>query len=525
VSGRPVQVVWLKRDLRTADHRPLAAAAAAGPVLPLFVAEPDLWAEPDMSGRQWAFAAECLSDLRADLREIGLPLLIRTGDIVDALADLRGRFGDIHLRSHEETGNGWTYARDKRVLAWARETGTPWTEERQFGIQRRLKTRSGWAAHWDQFMGEPLAPDPVGAQAANVSGLNLGAVPSAADLGLAGDPCPERQTGGRTEALSLLASFLDHRGRRYRSEMSSPLLASDACSRLSPHLAWGTISMREAAQATYAKMRALKGVEDDGAGYHRASLSSFSGRLHWHCHFMQKLEDEPAIEFRNFHPGYDGMRPDADPDVLEAWIEGRTGFPFVDACMRALKATGWMNFRMRAMLTAFSSYHLWSHWREPGLALARRFTDYEAGIHWSQSQMQSGTTGINTVRIYNPVKQSTDQDPDGRFIREWVPELRAVPDRFIHEPWKLSPIEAADIVFRPGADYPERVVDHVAAARRAREAVFGRRRDPAFREIADAIQEKHGSRKSGMRRTGERPRKAARNKADDAQGSLDLGGS
>ena len=130
---------------------------------------------------------------------------------------------------------------------------------------------------------------------------------------------------------------------------------------------------------------------------------------------MQKLEDEPAIEWRNFARVFNGLRPgDATPleglhrDHFEAWCEGRTGYPMVDACMRQLRATGWLNFRMRAMLVSFAAYHLGLHWREPGLFLARQFLDFEPGIHWSQMQMQSGTTGINTLRIYSPAKQARD---------------------------------------------------------------------------------------------------------------------
>ena len=163
-------------------------------------------------------------------------------------------------------------------------------------------------------------------------------------------------------------------------------------------------------------------------------VSSFGSRLHWHCHFIQKLESEPAIEFHDFHPFMRGIRP-MDSERFQAWTEGRTGVPFVDACMRALLAHGWINFRMRAMLMSFASYHLWLPWRESGLHLARQFVDYEPGIHWSQCQMQSGSTAINTIRIYNPVKQGQDHDPNGCFIREWCPELASLPDVYLHEPW------------------------------------------------------------------------------------------
>ena len=138
-------------------------------------------------------------------------------------------------------------------------------------------------------------------------------------------------------------------------------------------------------------------------------VSSFESRLHWHCHFIQKLEDQPAIEFSDFHPFIRGIRA-LDVERLTAWSEGRTGVPFVDACMRALQAHGWINFRMRAMLMSFASYNLWLPWRDSGLHLARQFVDYEPGIHWSQCQMQSGSTSINTIRIYNPIKQGMDHD-------------------------------------------------------------------------------------------------------------------
>ena len=388
----------------------------------------------------------------------------------------------------------------------------PWHELPQFGVIRPITSRNGWAKAWDRAMAEPLTSAPHAL--APLAGNWPTGIPLARDLGLAPDLCPQRQRGGRSAGIAALESFLGERGRDYRFRMSSPVTAFDASSRLSPHLTWGTLAMREVAQASRARLNGLRGDESAAARSWRASMISFTGRQHWHCHFMQKLEDEPRIEFENLHRAYNGLRPDVpDADRLAAWREGRTGFPFVDACMRALAAHGWINFRMRAMLVSFASYHLWLPWRETGLHLARQFVDYEPGIHWSQVQMQSGTTGINTMRVYNPVKQGHDQDPTGVFVRRWVPELAAVPLAHLHEPWRW--VGAGSLA------YPSPIVDHVAAAAAARAALHAVRQRAGHRVTAARIAEKHGSRKAGMPMTG-RKRGARPKPADTGQLAFDL---
>jgi deoxyribodipyrimidine photo-lyase len=511
-----IAVAWFKRDLRVHDHAPLAAAVATGqPVLPLYIMEPGLWRLPEMAGRHFDFLRECLIDLDAALARRGARLVVRVGEATELLAALHASHGIASLHAHEETGLLWTYDRDRAVRRWARAAGVPFLEAPQHGVIRRLPSRDGWARAWDRFMAARRVPAPGTIRFAD---LPSGDMPDAAALGLGPDPCPERQQGGRAAALERLRSFLEVRGRDYRRTMASPLLAYDACSRLSADLALGTLSMREALQAA---SRALSRHREAGDASHAASLRSFVSRLHWHCHFIQKLEDEPGLERRNLHRGYDGLRPEpADPAVVAAWIEGRTGFPFVDACMRALAATGWLNFRMRAMAMSFSSYHLWQHWRQPAIALARRFTDFEAGIHYPQAQMQSGTTGVNTARIYNPVKQSRDQDPEGVFIRRWVPELAALPNSWLHEPWAAPPALLADRGLRLGETYPRPLVDPVRAAREARERIHALRRTADHRAEAGEIQQKHGSRRSGLG-SAERPRRR-RGDQGQRQGSLPL---
>ena len=521
-----IQVVWFKRDLRIADHAPLAAALRAGPVLPLLVIEPEFWRQPDASGRQHAFLAECVAELREDLAKQGLPLVMRIGAVPDVLAAIHARTPIAALHSHMETGNAWTFARDKAVARWCRAQGVPWHEAPQFGVVRGANDRNRWAARWEAFMGEPVVTTPPGTGAR--PDVASDPWPSASALGLADDPCPGRQRGGRRAALDLLDTFLSGRGRNYHREMSSPLTAADACSRLSPHLAFGTLSMREAVQAAYVRRSELAGMPPQARPMDLRAIDAFIARLHWHCHFIQKLEDEPEIEFRCFHPAFEHARPRDSEDSairLAAWSQGRTGWPFVDACMRSLEATGWINFRMRAMLVAVASYHLWLDWRDTGPVLARRFTDYEPGIHWSQMQMQSGTTAINTLRIYNPVKQGKDQDPQGHFVRRWVPELAAVPDTFIHEPWTMPPSVQNTVGVLIGRDYPAPVADHVAGARLARERIRDIRRTDGFRDGQVAILERHGSRKGagrGRKAFPKQDRMLAQPAAEDRQLTLDL---
>ena len=481
-----LQLVWFKRDLRSVDHAPLVEAAARGPVLPLYVAEPAYWALPDTSGRQWEAIADGLHDLRQDLARLGQPLVVRTGDVIEVFEALHAGPGIAALWSHEETGNAWTYARDRRVIAWARARGIAWHEIPTGGVHRRLRSRARWASGWEAR----IAPAPLAEPALPpLSGIAPGPIPTANDLGMAPDSCPGRQRGGRRRGERALQTFLAGRAEGYQRGMSSPLSAQTRCSRLSVALATGTLSLREV-------VHALRAARARGGSVPARDLAAFDKRLHWHCHFIQKLESEPAIEFRNVHRGFDGLREDQfNHEWFGAWQRGETGWPFVDACLRALQQTGWINFRMRAMLVSVSSYHLWLHWPAPARQLARWFTDYEPGIHYPQVQMQAGVTGINIPRMYNPVKQSQDQDPRGEFIRRWLPELQGVPDTWIHTPWQMGAARQRAAGLRIGENYPAPVRDHEHAAREARAKLTAWKRAYVAREESQRVFEKHGSRK------------------------------
>jgi deoxyribodipyrimidine photo-lyase len=490
------RVVWFKRDLRVQDHWPLFEAAQRGPVLCLYVVEPSLWAQPDAAAQHYGFIRESLNVLDQELQALGNRLHVAVGEVVDVLSALHTTSPFEAVHAHEETGNAHTFARDLAVGRWCRAQGVGWHEWAQFGVVRRLHDRREWQPRWERHMAQAQAPWPTSLQTPPLSVTHVWPwgtrpLPTAIELGLDPHAPPQRQRGGRVQAQHVLHEFLNKRSVRYRGGISSPLSAPDACSRLSPYLAYGCLSMREVVQATRAQLNTL----DPAAKRHRLGLQGFVSRLYWHCHFIQKLESEPELEWRNLHRGYDGLREaDWNPAHFEALTEGRTGWPMVDACVAMLRETGWLNFRMRAMLVSVAAYPLWLHWQPVGHWLARQFLDYEPGIHWPQMQMQSGTTGINATRVYNPIKQAMDHDPQGHFVRQWLPALRHVPNSWLFEPWRMGNDVAARFGLRVGQDIAVPSVELMDALRTSKARMHALRRQPSVRAAKAAVVERHASR-------------------------------
>ena len=448
-----LQIVWFKRDLRVQDHTALARATRLGPTLCLYAVELEHWAQSCTSDRQWQFVRECVLSLDVQLEALGAGLEVQVAPAVDVLDTLYARLGHFTLHSHEETGGLWSYERDRAVAAWCNQRGVSWHEYPQNGVVRPVSRREGrFKEHWDAWSMshlEMLPAQPVWLSPAT------GQTPALLPIAVRTDPlpCPGRQRGGLQAARDLLDSFLAVRGEGYSANMSATATAEEGCSRLSPHIAHGSLSLRQIAHT-------VRHANANAAPKHwHRQLHSYVTRLWWHCYWLQVLENKPDMEDRAQVPEMERLLRPMNLAHWEAWTTGRTGWPMVDACMRFLHHHGWINFRMRAMLVTVATQTLSLPWRPVSDWLAHLFVDFEPGIHYSQVQMHSSMSGNPVLRLYNPVTQARELDPQGSFVRHWVPELRSVPDSWIFLPWAL-PVEVRVRFGLVGeADYPLPVVD------------------------------------------------------------------
>ena len=479
----PINIVWFKRDLRLTDHRPLKEAIDSGlPLLLIYIFEPELIQDSHYSERHWRFVYQSLNDLNHQLAAYKTEIVMFKGEPTEVVSTLFSTNSVHSIFSHEEIGMAKTFARDKRVKALCKEHRINWIESPSGAVIRGARSRDNWLDNWDErIKGSLQQPDLTKLTPASLASLKQ--LPRFEPHIDWLQPDSMMQYGGPTAAASVLDSFLKERGQLYSKAISKPSASRKHCSRLSPYLAWGNISLAEVYQQ--AKPKGVKGQWEK-------SLRAFRSRLHWHCHFIQKFESEIEIENHPINAGYNNFPWRTDDKVaqdLEAWESGMTGVPLVDACMRALNRTGYINFRMRAMLVSFLCHYLKIDWRLGSPHLARHFLDFEPGIHFPQLQMQAGTTGIHTLRIYNPTLQAEEHDPEGHFIAKWIPELSTLPKELRRTPWAMGGLEKQ--MLESDFNYPEPIVDLKQSAAEARELFWGWRERPEVQMHNRAILRRH----------------------------------
>ena len=523
-------VVWHRKHLRLDDQLAVARATEADVVCPLFVFDPSFYADSGLAcdarlrllheavgslDRLYAAAPGPTATrsapesrrriesagLRPDAGEDsddaplagadGTGLTVGYGDPVAALSQFVDAGWDVVTMAAPTSRYG--KRRDERVRD---ACGDAITFVSGDGLVRdREWSRRGWQDHLTSWLtATQHSPDWSGVTRL---GVDTGVTPAAVDVAFDVDPTKRKvPTGTHRVAAERLGSFIG-RIEAYPEHISAPQKAREGASGLSPFLNFGLLSVRQVYQAVTDRAPPCRGVE------------MFTDRLAWNRHYNQKLADWPGWTETAVNPVFEGYNEDRhDPELVRAWKRGETGFPMVDASMRCLAGSGWLNFRMRAMCASFFAHVLHQPWWIGADWYHHHLVDSDVGINYTQWQSQAGIVGKPAQRVYNPRKQVRDQDPDGEWITEWVPELSPLPSQFLPRPERAPLAVQDDCGVVVGETYPRPVVDFEArreafwsryervrpeaAARLAQPEIAKRASFSGGYGAAKAIAEKHG---------------------------------
>ena len=481
-SKEEINIVWFKRDLRLQDNEAIHNALALNKrILFLYVFENTLINDPHYDERHWNFIRQSLEDLNKQLKDYKTRVLCIRTDVINAFNQLLDTYKINTVFSHQETGLLITYNRDKDFARYCRNNSIKWVENSNNAVLRGLLNREDWFEKWEVYMQNTQYKNELKTQQ-TLSTEEVSILEKYFQVEKLQTPKNNiLQKGGTTMAWRYADTFFEKRHEKYMNNISKPTLARESCSRLSPYIAWGNISIRQIYQEAIKHKTATN----------KKHLGAFISRLRWQAHFIQKFEMEHTMENASINKGYQKLKKSISSEYQKAWETGKTGFPLIDACMRCLKETGYLNFRMRAMIVSFFTHILWQPWQASSQHLSRLFLDFEPGIHFSQLQMSAGETGINLLRIYNPIKNSLSHDEDGTFIKKWVPELAHLPISFIHEPYLMTALDQQFNNFKLGEAYPNPIIEIKYARKKASEILWNMKKDARVQEENYRILKKH----------------------------------